>query len=248
MAVARARSPFQLDPRVPCTARNSSSLSAPRPAALRLLLTNLLFQAADFMVNRGLIGSTTGWVTPVPGADGTAGLLIANQYHTGMANSGPAVLLQELGLGRPGLPIYLEPNGMGAPKFVTALDLDGDGARNEVVFLMNEGLDGKGGEAGPASLATYRVENTKLTRIDYQKISTTALSAATIKKAAELYINIDGATNCPTVDDLVNSRKLEKGKTNDSWGTPFKIECKEGDEIRVISAGKPGVALAWIVA
>ena len=70
------------------------------------------------------------------------------------------------------------------------------------------------------------------------KISTTALSAATIKKAAELYINIDGASNCPTVDDLVNSRKLEKGKTNDSWGTPFKIECKEGDEIRVISAGK----------
>ena len=60
------------------------------------------------------------------------------------------------------------------------------------------------------------------------KISTTALSAATIKKAAELYINIDGASNCPTVDDLVNSRKLEKGKTNDSWGTPFKIECKEG--------------------
>jgi general secretion pathway protein G len=70
------------------------------------------------------------------------------------------------------------------------------------------------------------------------KISTTALSAATIKKAAELYINIDGARHCPTVDDLVNSRKLEKGKTNDPWGTPFKIECKEGDEIRVISAGK----------
>jgi general secretion pathway protein G len=70
------------------------------------------------------------------------------------------------------------------------------------------------------------------------KVSTTVLSAQTIKKAVELYKNIDGADGCPTVDDLVNARKLEKGKTADPWGTPFKIECKEGDEIRVISAGK----------
>lgn len=70
------------------------------------------------------------------------------------------------------------------------------------------------------------------------KIDTAVLSAQTIKKAAELYINIDGATNCPTVDDLVNAKKLEKGKTMDPWGSPYKIECKEGDEIRVISAGK----------
>ena len=70
------------------------------------------------------------------------------------------------------------------------------------------------------------------------KIDTAVLSAGTIKKAAELYINIDGAQNCPTVDDLVNAKKLEKGKTMDPWGSPYKIECKEGDEIRVISAGK----------
>lgn len=70
------------------------------------------------------------------------------------------------------------------------------------------------------------------------KIDTTVLSAQTIKKAVELYKNIDGADGCPTVDDLVNAKKLEKGRTNDSWGTPFKIQCKEGDEITVISAGK----------
>lgn len=69
------------------------------------------------------------------------------------------------------------------------------------------------------------------------KIDTTVLSAQTIKKAAQLYIEIDGATNCPTVDDLVNAKKLEKGKTQDPWGSPFKIECKEGD-INVLSAGK----------
>ena len=48
---------------------------------------------------------------------------------------------------------------------------------------MNEGLDGKGGEAGPASLATYRVESTKLTRLDYRQISATALFGAPGKVA-----------------------------------------------------------------
>lgn len=70
------------------------------------------------------------------------------------------------------------------------------------------------------------------------KYDTAVLSAQTVRKAAELHLNIDGADGCPTVDDLVNSRKLEKGKTNDPWGTPFKIECKEGSEIRVSSPGK----------
>jgi general secretion pathway protein G len=70
------------------------------------------------------------------------------------------------------------------------------------------------------------------------KIDTAVLSAQTVRKAAELYINIDGADGCPTVDDLVNSRKLEKGKTNDPWGTPYKITCGEASEIRVSSAGK----------
>lgn len=70
------------------------------------------------------------------------------------------------------------------------------------------------------------------------KIDTAVLSAQTVRKAAELHINIDGADGCPTVDDLVNSRKLEKGKTNDPWGTPYKIQCLDGSEIRVSSAGK----------
>ena len=70
------------------------------------------------------------------------------------------------------------------------------------------------------------------------KCKTAKLSAQTVCNAAELYINIDGADGCPTVDDLINSRKLEKGKTNDPWGTPFKIQCGEGSEIHVTSAGK----------
>lgn len=70
------------------------------------------------------------------------------------------------------------------------------------------------------------------------KYDTAVLSAQTVKKAAELYMNIGGADNCPTVDDLVNDRKLEKGKTNDPWGTPYKITCGEGGEIRVTSPGK----------
>jgi general secretion pathway protein G len=70
------------------------------------------------------------------------------------------------------------------------------------------------------------------------KLDTAKLSAGVVKQAAQMYIEIDGSDGCPTVDDLVNSRKLEKGKTNDPWGTPYKINCGEGSEIRVISAGK----------
>jgi general secretion pathway protein G len=68
------------------------------------------------------------------------------------------------------------------------------------------------------------------------KLDTAKLSAGVVKQAAQMYIEIDGSDGCPTVDDLVNSRKLEKGKTADPWGTPFKIDCKE--DLRVISAGK----------
>lgn len=69
------------------------------------------------------------------------------------------------------------------------------------------------------------------------RVETAVLSAQTIKKAAELHMNLDGE-GCPTVQDLVNGKKLEKGKTDDPWGTPFKIDCKEANEVVVTSAGK----------
>lgn len=70
------------------------------------------------------------------------------------------------------------------------------------------------------------------------KYDTAVLSAKTIRTAAQQYIELDGAEGCPTVDDLVNARKIEKGKTNDPWNSPYKIQCLDGNEIRVTSPGK----------
>lgn len=58
-----------------------------------------------------------------------------------------------------------------------------------------------------------------------------------VKQAAELYQNLEGsADQCPTIQDLVTSKKLGAGKTEDPWNTTYKIDCSEG-EIHAISAG-----------
>ena len=58
-----------------------------------------------------------------------------------------------------------------------------------------------------------------------------------VRQAAELYQNLDGsADQCPSIQDLVTSKKLDGKKTEDPWGTTFKIECPDG-EIHAISAG-----------
>ena len=71
------------------------------------------------------------------------------------------------------------------------------------------------------------------------KIETAKLGADTVKQAAELYQNLDSAdATCPTVKNLVESKKLDGGKTNDPWGTPFRIECEVGNVSHVYSNGK----------
>jgi len=68
------------------------------------------------------------------------------------------------------------------------------------------------------------------------KVKTTHGSAQTIRQAADVHMNVDGG-ECPTIADLVAAKKLDRNKTDDPFGTPFKITCAEG-EIRVVSAGK----------
>jgi general secretion pathway protein G len=74
---------------------------------------------------------------------------------------------------------------------------------------------------------------------EYKKarIKSAVVGATTIKSAAEAYREIDGATEgCPTIQDLVNAKKIDGKKTDDPWGQPYKIKCEEG-EIRVFSPG-----------
>lgn len=58
-----------------------------------------------------------------------------------------------------------------------------------------------------------------------------------VRNAAELYQNLDGsADQCPTIQDLVTSRKLDGKKIDDPWGAPYKVDCS-GGEIHGVSSG-----------
>lgn len=74
------------------------------------------------------------------------------------------------------------------------------------------------------------------------RVKTAITSAGAVRQAAQLYIEVDmaGATDkCPTIEDLVAAKKLERGKTEDPWNRAFKILCVDG-EVRVLSVGADG--------
>lgn len=58
-----------------------------------------------------------------------------------------------------------------------------------------------------------------------------------VRQAAELYMNLDAASDaCPSVQDLVTSKKLDGKKIDDPWGMPYKVDCSQG-EIHGVSSG-----------
>ena len=75
-------------------------------------------------------------------------------------------------------------------------------------------------------------------RYKESQIKAAVLSAQEIKKTTQTYIELDlngNTETCPTVQDLVKAKRLEK--TDDPWGQPFKIHC-EGSDISVSSPGR----------
>jgi general secretion pathway protein G len=74
-------------------------------------------------------------------------------------------------------------------------------------------------------------------RYKESQIKGAVLSAGVIKTAAQSYMHLDSAGGCPTIKDLADSKQIDAKKTDDPWGTPFKIQC-DGDDITVISAGR----------
>lgn len=69
------------------------------------------------------------------------------------------------------------------------------------------------------------------------KIKTAVVSAKEIKKAAQLYQEMDSVNDaCPTIQDLVAAKRVDS-KTDDPWNKPFRVTCGEGD-IHVLSSGK----------
>jgi general secretion pathway protein G len=75
------------------------------------------------------------------------------------------------------------------------------------------------------------------------KVDAAMVGCHAVKQAADLYQNLEGTADaCPTINDLVKSKKIEASKTEDPWGVTYRIDCSEG-EVRVYSSGndrKPG--------
>jgi general secretion pathway protein G len=75
------------------------------------------------------------------------------------------------------------------------------------------------------------------------KVDTGMVGVRTMKNAAELYQNLDGTSDsCPTLQNLIQSKKIQGSQSDDPWQSAYRIDCSQG-EIRVYSNGndrKPG--------
>ncbi len=71
------------------------------------------------------------------------------------------------------------------------------------------------------------------------KVEAAKVGADAVKQAAELWINMDAEGGaCPTVKDLVETKKLDASKTDDPFNTPYRIVCEENGDVRVYSNGR----------
>ena len=69
------------------------------------------------------------------------------------------------------------------------------------------------------------------------RIKTAVVSAKEIKRAAQLYQEMDAVSEgCPTIADLIAAKRVDSKSADDPWGKPFRISCAEGD-IHVLSSG-----------
>jgi general secretion pathway protein G len=70
------------------------------------------------------------------------------------------------------------------------------------------------------------------------KIEAAKVGAEAVRQAAELYVNTESEGDaCPTVKDLVEAKKLDAKKTDDPWGSQYRVVCEEAGEMRVYSNG-----------
>jgi general secretion pathway protein G len=74
-------------------------------------------------------------------------------------------------------------------------------------------------------------------RLKEARVKTAYQETREIKKAAELYLNLSTSGDaCPTIQDLIQAKYLEAGKTDDPWGMAYKISC-DGADVHVVSSG-----------
>lgn len=87
------------------------------------------------------------------------------------------------------------------------------------------------------SLLTTAVAVGALTMLEKAKIETAENDTASLASVAEAFLVTGGGEDCPTVAELRRDGLLSRRtKTEDPWGTPYRIECEPGYAI-AISAG-----------
>ena len=70
------------------------------------------------------------------------------------------------------------------------------------------------------------------------KIDTTHINAKVLRQAAGTWRSVTSSNECPTPQRLQDERTLDSGsKLTDAWETPFKIVCRDDNEIVVMSLG-----------
>lgn len=78
-----------------------------------------------------------------------------------------------------------------------------------------------------------------VSQLDKARQKTALSEASVIRSAANTALALEGATECPTVAELVELEILDRtARTKDPWGQPYVISCEDG--VRVSSAGGDG--------
>jgi general secretion pathway protein G len=85
--------------------------------------------------------------------------------------------------------------------------------------------------AGMATMAAFP-------ELKKARIRTAAMGAGAVREAAKVYRDVDlmGDGACPTVQALVDAKKLDDKRVNDPWGTRYAVLCDD-DDLHGVSAG-----------
>src|SRR5262249_49022180 len=69
------------------------------------------------------------------------------------------------------------------------------------------------------------------------QVETTTNNAREIRNAAGRWRATHGGDTCPSISQLVADKEIDSAsKTDDPWGSPYKINCLE-DDVQVVSPG-----------
>lgn len=87
------------------------------------------------------------------------------------------------------------------------------------------------------SLIAAGVTVAVLPKFQEAQVKTTEQNARGIRDATQQWRGLKEGTDCPTISQLVQDKEIDSAsKTDDAWGTAYKIQCTE-DDATIMSAG-----------